>query len=76
MHLAQPGQRDPVGGDLQRAHHRRADPARPEGRALPRRSAPRRVLRDNTLIYGVGGVIVPFIGIKLIDLILVGLGMA
>jgi potassium-transporting ATPase ATP-binding subunit len=34
------------------------------------------VLRDNTLIYGVGGVIVPFIGIKLIDLILVGLGMA
>jgi K+-transporting ATPase ATPase B chain len=34
------------------------------------------VLRDNTLIYGVGGVIVPFIGIKLIDLVLVGLGMA
>jgi K+-transporting ATPase ATPase B chain len=26
----------------------------------------------NTLIYGVGGVIVPFIGIKLIDLLLVG----
>jgi K+-transporting ATPase ATPase B chain len=25
----------------------------------------------NTLIYGVGGVIVPFIGIKLIDLLLV-----
>jgi K+-transporting ATPase ATPase B chain len=33
------------------------------------------LLRNNTLIYGVGGVIVPFIGIKLIDLILVGLGM-
>ncbi|MBI3527926.1 MAG: potassium-transporting ATPase subunit KdpB [Betaproteobacteria bacterium] len=32
------------------------------------------LLRDNTLIYGVGGIIVPFIGIKLIDLILVGLG--
>jgi K+-transporting ATPase ATPase B chain len=34
------------------------------------------VLRDNTLIYGVGGIIVPFVGIKLIDLILVAMGMA
>jgi K+-transporting ATPase ATPase B chain len=33
------------------------------------------LLRNNTLIYGVGGIIVPFIGIKLIDLILVALGM-
>ena len=31
------------------------------------------VLRENVLIYGVGGIIVPFIGIKLIDLILVAL---
>jgi K+-transporting ATPase ATPase B chain len=31
------------------------------------------VLRQNLLIYGVGGLIVPFIGIKLIDLLLVGL---
>ena len=31
------------------------------------------LLRDNLLIYGVGGLITPFIGIKLIDLILVGL---
>ena len=30
------------------------------------------LLRDNTLVYGVGGVIVPFIGIKLIDLLLAG----
>lgn len=30
------------------------------------------LLRRNLLIYGVGGVIVPFVGIKLIDL-LVGL---
>jgi K+-transporting ATPase ATPase B chain len=30
-----------------------------------------RLLRDNLLIYGVGGLIVPFIGIKAIDLILV-----
>jgi potassium-transporting ATPase ATP-binding subunit len=31
------------------------------------------VLRENVLIYGLGGLIVPFIGIKLIDLILVAL---
>jgi K+-transporting ATPase ATPase B chain len=33
------------------------------------------LLRDNLLIYGLGGLIAPFIGIKLIDLILVGLGL-
>ncbi len=33
------------------------------------------LLRRNLLIYGVGGVIVPFIGIKLIDLLLVVLGL-
>jgi len=31
------------------------------------------LLRNNLLIYGLGGLIVPFIGIKLIDLLLVGL---
>jgi K+-transporting ATPase ATPase B chain len=35
-----------------------------------------RLLRDNLLIYGVGGLIVPFIGIKLIDVILDLLGLA
>jgi len=34
------------------------------------------VLRENVLIYGVGGIIVPFIFIKLIDVILVGLHLA
>ena len=29
------------------------------------------LLRRNLLIYGVGGIIVPFIGIKVIDLLLV-----
>jgi K+-transporting ATPase ATPase B chain len=28
------------------------------------------------LIYGLGGLIIPFVGIKLIDLALVGLGLA
>jgi K+-transporting ATPase ATPase B chain len=34
------------------------------------------VLQRNLWIYGVGGIIVPFIGIKIIDLILVVLGLA
>lgn len=32
------------------------------------------ILRRNTLIYGLGGVIVPFIGIKAIDLLITALG--
>ncbi len=32
-----------------------------------------RLLRDNLLIYGVGGLVVPFVGIKAIDLVLVAL---
>ncbi|MBF0152988.1 MAG: potassium-transporting ATPase subunit KdpB [Magnetococcales bacterium] len=43
-------------------------PYRPIGAAL--------LLRRNLLIYGVGGLIVPFIGIKLIDLFLVALHLA
>ena len=34
------------------------------------------MLRRNLLIYGVGGVIVPFIGIKLVDLIISAMGIA
>jgi len=34
------------------------------------------LLRDNLLIYGLGGLLVPFVGIKLIDLILVALHLA
>ena len=34
------------------------------------------LLRRNLLIYGVGGLIVPFIGIKIIDLMLQALGLA
>jgi K+-transporting ATPase ATPase B chain len=32
-----------------------------------------KLLRNNLLVYGVGGLIAPFIGIKLIDMILVAL---
>jgi potassium-transporting ATPase ATP-binding subunit len=34
------------------------------------------VLRRNLWIYGVGGIVVPFIGIKIIDMILVVMGLA
>jgi potassium-transporting ATPase ATP-binding subunit len=34
------------------------------------------LLRRHLWIYGIGGIVVPFIGIKLIDLILVGLPLA
>ena len=34
------------------------------------------LLRRNLLIYGLGGLIVPFVGIKLIDLLLVLFGLA
>ena len=43
----------------------RGIPYRPVGAA--------QLLRDNLLIYGIGGLMVPFIGIKLIDLLLVAL---
>ena len=33
------------------------------------------ILRRNLLIYGLGGVIIPFVGIKLIDLIITALGL-
>jgi K+-transporting ATPase ATPase B chain len=34
------------------------------------------LLRRNLLIYGLGGLVVPFIGIKVIDVLLVAVGVA
>ena len=34
------------------------------------------VLRRNLLVYGVGGVIIPFVGIKIIDMIITAVGLA
>jgi K+-transporting ATPase ATPase B chain len=34
------------------------------------------LLRDNLLLYGLGGLLAPFVGIKLIDMVLVLLGLA
>lgn len=45
----------------------RGVPYRPVGAA--------QLLRDNLLIYGLGGLVTPFIGIKLIDMLLVALNL-
>jgi K+-transporting ATPase ATPase B chain len=34
-----------------------------------------RLLREHLLIYGLGGLVAPFAGIKLIDMVLVALGV-
>jgi K+-transporting ATPase ATPase B chain len=34
------------------------------------------LLRNNLLLYGFGGIIVPFIGIKLIDMLITRVGLA
>jgi K+-transporting ATPase ATPase B chain len=44
----------------------RGVPYRPVGAA--------QLLRDNLFIYGLGGLVAPFIGIKLIDMLLVAFG--
>ena len=48
-------------------------PIAPEGGPIPARGGS--LLRRNLLIWGLGGVILPFVGIKLIDLLLVALGL-
>ncbi len=40
-----------------------------------RRVSASKLLRSNVLIYGFGGLLVPFLGIKMIDLLLVALGL-
>ncbi len=46
-------------------------------RGVPYRALPAaQLLRNNLLIYGVGGLVAPFVGIKLIDTLLVALGLA
>ena len=65
-----PPERHPVGGDFNALIIIRLIPLalrahRPVGAAT--------LLRNNLLMYGLGGIIVPFIGIKLIDMVLVAL---
>ncbi len=66
-------ERDSLGRHLQRAHHHRAHSACAARREATSRRVQTRVLFENVMLYGVGGIIVPFIGIKLIDMILAAL---
>ena len=68
-------ERHPVGRHLQRADHRRADPARALKGVAYRPVGAAALLRRNLLVYGLGGLIAPFIGIKLIDLAVAGFGL-
>jgi K+-transporting ATPase ATPase B chain len=34
------------------------------------------ILRRNLLIYGLGGIVAPFVGIKLIDMLVTAVGLA
>jgi K+-transporting ATPase ATPase B chain len=34
------------------------------------------ILRRNLLIYGIGGIVIPFAGIKAIDLLIAAIGLA
>jgi K+-transporting ATPase ATPase B chain len=46
-------------------------------RGITYRAAPAAtLLRKNLLVYGLGGVVVPFVGIKLVDMLLVALHLA
>ena len=60
---------------IQRADHHRLIPLALKGVKYRPLSAAS-LLRRNLLIYGLGGVIIPFIGIKIIDVIIVALGLA
>ena len=66
---------DSVRGDLQRADHRAARAARAARRRY-RAIGAAALLRRNLLIYGVGGMIAPFVGIKIIDVIITALRLA
>ena len=60
---------DRLGDHLQRARDPAADPDRAARRPATAPIGASALLRRNLLIYGLGGLIAPFIGIKLIDLI-------
>ena len=63
---------DHLGDRLQRARDPGARPARAARRALPAAWARPRCCAATSSIYGLGGLVAPFVGIKLIDLVVHG----
>ena len=66
----EPDQRGAGGADLQRADHPGADSARARAACASSPRSAEALLRRNMLVYGVGGMLLPFVAIKLIDLLL------
>ncbi len=75
MRLHISDERDSERRHFQCAHHHRAHSAGPARRGIPPIGA-LAILQRNLLIYGLGGIIVPFIGIKLIDVVITALHLA
>ena len=69
-------ERHPVGDHLQCAGHHCAHSAGAEGRRLPPDRRGARCCAATCWVYGVGGVIIPFVGIKAIDLVVTALHLA
>ena len=65
---------DPLGGHLQRADHRGADPARPARREVPPVGGRGDAAPQPARSTASAGSIAPFIGIKLIDIVVTGPG--
>ena len=76
MGLHSPTSARDVGGDLQRADHHCADSARAARHPLPACARPPRCCAATCSIYGLGGVLLPFPCIKLIDVALSPLGVS
>ena len=70
MRLHSPRERGPVGGHLQRPHHRRADPARPARRVVPARARRRSCCGGTCSSTAWAACCCPFPCIKVIDLAL------
>ncbi len=70
MRLHSPTSAILVGGHLQRADHRRAGPAGPARRPVHPRRAPARCCAATCSSTALGGIVAPFVGIKIIDLLL------
>ena len=67
---------DPLGRHLQRPDHRGADPAGAARREVPRRVGRGRAAPQPARSTASAGIIAPFIGIKLIDIVITALGVS
>jgi len=75
MKLASPESAILSAGHIHALINRRADPAGPPGSEVPPDER-RALLRRHLFIYGFGGLVAPFIGIKLIDMLMAAVGWA